>query len=223
MMRRNFFGLKQLSIKNAYTPKAPNEAPETMSTKNANSQTTVLLVPGLGGPGPQHWQTRWQQSRPGCSFVPQNNWNIPDYETWLSALDRAVRACPTPPIVVAHSLGCALVAHWATQLSTDIPIQGALLVAPSDVDSDLHTPAETRVFAPMPMTTLPFTATVVASTNDTYIDVRRAQVFATAWGANFVNVGACGHINADSRLEDWDEGWRLLDELSADEVALSIA
>jgi len=192
-----------------------------------DSQTTILLVPGLGGPGPKHWQSRWQQSRPGCSFVRHINWNLPDYHAWLSGLDAAVRACPTPPILVAHSLGCALVAHWATHEGTSKAptpnIQGALLVAPADVDSDLHTPPETKVFATMPMARLPFPATVVASTTDSYVDLQRAQVFATAWGAEFVNVGACGHINADSHLDDWDEGWRLLDDLVAPSEALSIA
>jgi len=220
MMGRNFFGLKNLSIKIAGSN---NVGPNHDKRADVTPQTTTLLVPGLGGSGPKHWQSRWQQSRPGCSFVKQNNWNLPDCQAWLTGLDAAIRACPTPPIVVAHSLGCALVAHWAAHTTTDTLIQGALLVAPADVDSDLHTPPETKVFAPMPMTRLAFPATVVASTTDSYVDVQRAQVFATAWGAEFVNIGAHGHINADSRLDDWDEGWRLLDDLMAPTESLSIA
>ena len=220
MMGRNFFGLKNLSIKNVGSK---NVRPKHTKQSNAASQTTTLLVPGLGGSGPQHWQSLWRQSRPGCSFVHQNNWNLPDYQAWLTGLDAAIRACPRPPIVVAHSLGCALVAHWATQNTAEALVRGALMVAPADVDSDQRTPPEARIFAPMPMTTLPFPATVVASTTDTYVDIQRARVFATAWGAEFVNIGARGHINADSRLDDWDEGWRLLDDLMAPNASLSIA
>jgi len=220
MMGRKFFRLKNLSIKNVG---AKYRGQEPAKPGNAGLQNATLLVPGLGGSGPQHWQSLWEQSRPGCSFVSQNNWNLPDYQAWLTGLDDAIRACPTPPIVVAHSLGCALVAHWAAQTTTDALIQGALMVAPADVDSDQHTPPEAKIFAPMPMTKLPFPATVVASTTDTYVDIQRARVFATAWGAEFVNIGACGHINADSRLDNWDEGWRLLDDLMAPAASLSIA
>lgn len=221
MMGRKFFRLKNLSIKNVG---AKNMSPEHAKQENAGSQTTTLLVPGLGGSGPQHWQSLWRQSRAGCSFARQNNWNLPDYQAWLTGLDDAIRACPTPPIVVAHSLGCALVAHWTAQTTAaEDLVQGALMVAPADVDSDQRTPPEAKIFAPMPMSTLPFPATVVASTTDTYVDIQRARVFATAWGAEFVNIGACGHINADSRLNDWDEGWRLRDDLISPAASLSIA
>ncbi|HEY9079301.1 alpha/beta hydrolase [Magnetovibrio sp.] len=209
MMGHKFFDFKQLNIVSARSKPMPSEP-------------TVLLVPGLGGSGPNHWQSRWEQTRQGCSFVRQNNWNIPDRQDWLSGLDRAVRACATPPILVAHSLGCALVAHWAA-LHPTTPVQAALLVAPADVDSDQHTPAEVRDFAPMPMARLPFPTSVIASTTDTYVDTHRAQVFATAWGADFINIGACGHINADSRLGDWDKGWDVLEDLIAAEDALSLA
>ena len=34
-----------------------------------------------------------------------------------------------------------------------------------------------------------------------------------AWGAQFIDHGACGHINADSGLGDWPEGRALLRSL----------
>lgn len=124
---------------------------------------------------------------------------------------------------MAHSLGCALVAHWVDEEHkkhggvSDLPVCGALLVAPADVDSDDHTPPETHVFAPMPLCILPFPSIVVASDNDPYVDAERAQLFATAWGAEYVNIGLHGHINADSHLEDWPEGWELLTDLYREE------
>jgi len=175
--------------------------------------TKILLIPGLGGPGPNHWQSRWEKSRPGCSYIAQSDWNIPDHHNWVNSLDTAVRACSTPPVLVAHSLGCAMLAHWASQASQGLcaTIRGALMVAPGDVDSETHTAAEAKVFAPMPLSPLAFPTIVVASSNDPYVDLHRAQHFATAWGAELINIGACGHINANSRLGNWDQGWGFLD------------
>jgi len=183
---------------------------------------TILTIPGLGGSGPAHWQSLWDTTRPGCRRVAQDNWNIPDYDAWMDGLTAALSACDEPPLLAAHSLGCALVTHWAAK-HPGTPIAGALLVAPADVDSEIHTPPEAHIFAPMPMTRLPFPTTVVASSNDPYLDLHQAQVFATAWGAEFVNIGAYGHINADSHLQGWDRGWDLLQELCEADSALSRA
>jgi len=180
MMGRKFFRLKNLSIKNVGSM---NVRPKHSKQSNVDSQTTTLLVPGLGGSGPQHWQSLWRQSRPGCSLVRQINWNLPDYQVWLTGLDAAIRACPAPPIVVAHSLGCALVAHWATQTTAaEDLVQGALMVAPADVDSDQHPPPAAQLFAPLPMSTLPVHATVVARTTDTSGEITPVRGSAHASG-----------------------------------------
>ncbi|MFE1712851.1 alpha/beta hydrolase, partial [Streptomyces sp. NPDC058728] len=50
-----------------------------------------------------------------------------------AALDEAVAACPGPPVLVAHSLGCTTLAHWAARTPT-ASVRPALLVAPPDVD-----------------------------------------------------------------------------------------
>ena len=39
-----------------------------------------------------------------------------------------------------------------------------------------------------------------------------AQRCATAWGSRFVDVGAGGHINADSGIGDWPSGYALFQE-----------
>ncbi|OEJ66894.1 hypothetical protein BEN30_10875 [Magnetovibrio blakemorei] len=187
------------------------------------------MVPGLGGSDSGHWQTHWHDRHASCEFVQSVNWNLPERESWLAGLDLAIHACATPPLLVAHSLGCALVAHWVAQAHkrnggvSNLPVRGALLVAPADVDSEAHTPAETHVFAPMPLSVFPFPSTVVASTNDPYVDPVRAKLFATAWGAEYTNVGPRGHINADSHLGDWQEGWDLLTDLYREDEQLSRA
>ncbi len=172
----------------------------------------MLIVPGLGGSGAAHWQTRWESLYPRTVRVAQRDWDHPDREEWRTVLESAIAAAPEPVVLVAHSLGCALVAHLALR-PIAARIVAALLVAPADVDSPARTPAETRSFAPMPMTPLPFPATVVASGDDPYVSLARARDFAAFWKATFVDAGPKGHLNADSGLGDWPEGHRLLEAL----------
>ena len=167
----------------------------------------VLLIPGLGGSGPNHWQTHWENNRPNCRRVLGVDWNTPDKNLWLNALDDAITAYETPPILVAHSLGCMLAVHWALRQKSSATVKAALLVAPPDIDSRDHTPAETACFAPVPLGVLPFPAKILASSNDPYCTLERSQLFATAWGTGFVGLGDLGHVNGDSHLSDWDAGW----------------
>lgn len=178
------------------------------------SSIPVLVIPGIYGSGPTHWQTRWQELHPQWVRVEQRSWDRPDRATWVATLEFAVAACRRPPILVAHSLGCALVAQWAG--TTRLPVQSAFLVAPADVDSVDRTPDAVRSFAPMPTRTLPFPSMLVASTNDQYVSIERSRGFARAWGSDFVNLGAQGHINADSELDDWPAGLALLGQLIQD-------
>jgi predicted alpha/beta hydrolase family esterase len=162
-----------------------------MDARSDARALSIVIIPGLGGSGPEHWQTAWCARLARCRRVVQRDWDRPDRELWLQALRRAIEAAPAPVVLVAHSLGCALVAH-------------------ADVDSPAHTPPETRGFAPMPLARLPFAATVIASGDDPYVTFARSRAFAAAWGAGFVDAGAVGHINAASGLGDWAPGRRAL-------------
>ena len=147
----------------------------------------------------------------------QRDFYHPDRELWLQALRAAIEAARAPVVLAAHSLGCALVAHAVRRFPELIAraVRGALLVAPADVDAPARAPAETRGFAPMPTSRLSFPATVIASSDDPYVAIERARAFARAWGADFVDAGALGHINAASDLGDWPAGLRRLHALLA--------
>jgi predicted alpha/beta hydrolase family esterase len=177
------------------------------------SAPTVLLLPGLGNSGARHWQTLWEL-RYGYTRVIQHDWDRPERDLWVAAIDDAVQDARAPVVLVAHSLACAAVAHWARRPLAR-KIAAALLVAPADVDSPTHMPPETRSFAPLPLDPLPFAAVVVASDSDPYVDLERARQFAESWSAEWVTIGDVGHINADSGLGDWPEGHRLLERLVA--------
>lgn len=172
--------------------------------------TTVLLVPGLGNSGPQHWQTLWEQ-RYRYPRVVQADWQHPAEPEWTRALAIAIEQAAAPVVLVAHSLGCATVVKWAQQFPT-AAVAGALLVAPADPDRP-DFPPEVTGFAPMPLRTLPFPSIVVASTNDAFVTLPRAAAFAAAWGSELVNMGAQGHLNADSALGEWPAGHQVLKRL----------
>jgi hypothetical protein len=176
------------------------------SVRQPVEATSVLLVPGLGDSGPDHWQTLWGQDHPAYRRVRQRNWHQPEVGEWVEALDREIRRAPSPAILVGHSLGCITIAEWAKHYWADI--RGALLVAPADTD-------RRPFFDGVPLRPLPFPSILVASENDPHLEPERARLFARHWGSRLVNLGRAGHINVESGFGLWPEGETLLAELRA--------
>jgi predicted alpha/beta hydrolase family esterase len=168
--------------------------------------TPVLVLPGIGGSGPLHWQSRWQALEPSYRRVMVPDWDLPELEAWVSSLDSAVAAAGTPPVIVAHSLGCLAVVHWAARGGR---AHAALLVAVPDPDGP-EFPAVARSFAPVPAKPFAFPTRVVASRSDPYASFEFATRSAAAWGSSLSDLGDAGHINADSGLGDWPAGRLLL-------------
>jgi predicted alpha/beta hydrolase family esterase len=168
----------------------------------------ILIVPGLHNSGPEHWQSYWERTFPNARRIDQADWDRPDLAAWTRSLAQAVRQQPGA-VLVAHSLGCALVAHLCA-IDKARGIGGAMLVAPVDVDAwrpALHGPSD---FSPMPRQRLPFPSIVVASQNDPYVEIRRAEAFAKGWGSQFIDLGLAGHINAASGHGPWLKGQAML-------------
>lgn len=173
---------------------------------------TLLIIPGLGDSGETHWQNYWLQHFETSQKVYQKDWNYPLLKDWLESLAASIEAIDGPIIIVAHSLACSLISHWSKENKTN-KIVGALLVAPADVDSPAHTPAEIRNFAPIPLLKLEFPSIVISSSNDPYISVERAAFLAEKWGSAFINIGKKGHLNSESNMEYWEEGQEILQTL----------
>ena len=170
-----------------------------------------FVLPGLYNSGPAHWQTRWERLY-GFTRIHQRDWDAPDKDDWVHTIDEVI--APFPPrqvFLIAHSLACCTVVHWFERYRR--PIGGALLVAPSDVEAPSYPPG-TFGFTPMPLTRLPFPTLVVASSDDYYVSPARAAFFAESWGSALVEVGNKGHINGESGLGDWPEGYELLQRLT---------
>jgi len=167
----------------------------------------LLIVPGRGGSGAGHWQSLWAEQFAAVR-VQQREWEAPVAADWIETLDAAIAALPAAPVIIAHSLGCILIAYWAQRHSR--PVRGAMLVAPPDTDSDLHTAPEAHVFRPVPRQRLPFPSIVVASTTDPRCDISRARTIAANWGADFCDIGDKGHINIAAGFGPWPEGEDIL-------------
>lgn len=173
----------------------------------------ILIVAGLWNSGPQHWQTHWEAKYSKWERAAHRDWQSPNRDEWVAELDAAIAACQGRPILVAHSLGCMLVAQWA-QANSHLRVAGAFLVAPSDVEAPSY-PVPANGFAPIPMAPLPFPSMVVASLDDPYATIERSRAFAQAWGSTLVEIGDAGHINADTGYGPWPEGEQMLEAFCA--------
>jgi predicted alpha/beta hydrolase family esterase len=174
-------------------------------------KTRFFVVPGLGSSGPAHWQTYFERTNPDFTRIEQREWDAPDRAEWVETLEQALAGEDLSQVVlIAHSLGCVTVAHWAAAYGHRI--KGALLVAPSDVETPHYAEFPTTGFGPMPLQQLPFPSKVVTSTTDKWVTEARARQFAQAWGSELVVIGDAGHINADSGHGDWPAGLALLQD-----------
>ena len=172
--------------------------------------THFIILPGSGGSGPGHWQSRWESANPAMRRFQPSSWNLPDFTDWLAALEAAVIAAPEPPVLVAHSLSCLLIAHW--QKISQRPVKAALLVGVPDPASAVF-PEYGMAFARILQGRLRFASLMVTSTDDPYGSQEYAQARARQWGSRIAVIGPFGHINADSGLGDWPEGLALLEGL----------
>jgi predicted alpha/beta hydrolase family esterase len=176
-----------------------------------NESIRYLIVPGWQGSPDNHWQSHWQRSLPNSARVEQLDWVTPQRRDWVQALEQAIAADVSPVILIAHSLGCITVAHWAAQATPALleQVRGALLVAPADVERPACATA-LRNFAPIPMQALPFPSQVVSSDNDPAVSVPRAMHLTRVWGAEAGVLASAGHINVKSGHERWDQGFAYL-------------
>ncbi|MFT4099631.1 MAG: alpha/beta hydrolase [Burkholderiaceae bacterium] len=166
----------------------------------------LLIIPGLGDSGPEHWQT-WLQQRAWRAWrVEQPDWHDANLSRWSAAIGRSLRqrrhwrcAAQEPVIAVAHSFGCLALAR---HLLDGEGIDAAMLVAPAapravGVDDRLVTHA------------LSCPAVVIGSANDQWASIDDTLRLANAWGAGLINLGQVGHLNVASGHGPWPLALRL--------------
>ena len=175
--------------------------------------THIFTLPGWQGSGSQHWQTRWVALF-GDEVVEQHDWMQPLRGDWITRLEDLVQKqlkqqANAQIAFVSHSLGCHLIAAWAALSPNVGKVAGALLVAPPD-PLQPNLPPQLHSWRKPVLQKLPFKTTLVASSNDPFCGLPVAQQLAQSWGAELVNIGERGHINAESGLGYWPAGRELL-------------
>ena len=183
----------------------------------STTDVTVLIVPGLRDHVPDHWQTLLAARLPKVRSVPPLEHDTLSCAARVAAIEHALAAIEGPVVIVAHSAGAMMVAHWAQRATREI--RGALLAAPADVETPMPAGYPTRDqlkangWLPIPLTRLPFASIVAASSNDALTTLARARAFAEAWGSRFVELGAVGHLNPASGFGAWPQAEAFISEL----------
>ncbi|MDR3489608.1 MAG: alpha/beta hydrolase [Bradyrhizobium sp.] len=182
------------------------------------TEPTVLIVPGLRDDVPAHWQTLLTTRLDRVRTVPPMGPADLDCAARVEAIEREARAIDGPIIIVAHSGGVVMTAHWAAQ--TRRPVLGALLATPPDFEQPMPE-VYPRIedlraggWFPVPRAPLPFPSIVAASRNDPLGRFERVAELAACWGARLVDLGEVGHLNPASGYGEWPDAEFFIGELA---------
>ena len=166
--------------------------------------STTLIVPGVGGSGPDHWQSWFQQVVPETRRVTQKDWGRPNLYQWAARIRRYIDRERDPVWIVAHGFGCLAAIEAAAGYAGCVA--GAMLVAPRDPYQNLHPSS-------LPPQPLEFPSALVASSNDPVTRIDKAEFWADFWSSRFIDIGAAGHINEEAGMGPWPEGLEIFESL----------
>jgi len=171
---------------------------------------TVLIVPGLRDHVEAHWQTLLAGKLPRVRTVPPMGRDNLDRAARVEAIDRELMSIGGPVVIVAHSGGVIMLAHWAAWPNrTRRVIRGALLATPPDFEAPMPEGYPTidalraGGWLPVPRKRLPFPSIVAASRNDPLGRFERVAELADDWGSRLVDLGEVGHLNPASGYGEW--------------------
>ena len=172
------------------------------------SDLDILIIPGLGGSGSDHWQSRWAQKLSTARIVDQEDWENPARDAWVAAILREIDAAARPVALVGHSLGSIAAASAITESPARDKIAAAFLVAPPDPESAALPQGflDPAFKHKAPQGVLGAPGVIVASRNDSFADYAYSEALARLWGLDIADAGESGHINAESGHGPWPEG-----------------
>jgi predicted alpha/beta hydrolase family esterase len=191
-----------------------------------NAAATVLIVPGLRDHVTQHWQTLLAEElaaagKPERSVTAMGREDL-DCATRVKAIDRELATIEGPVVIVAHSGGVIMLAHWAAwSKRTRRDIHGALLATPPDFETPMPEGYPTKEalraagWLPVPRQRLPFQSIVAASSNDPLGRLERVEQLARDWGSRFIGLGEVGHLNPASGFGAWPQAHMFIDVLTS--------
>jgi len=188
-----------------------------LTVDKLQTAATVLIVPGLREHVAEHWQTLLAARLSNVRSVAPLTTDKLDCMARVRAIQHELEQIDGPVILVAHSAGVLMVAHWAAHYSR--PIKGALLAAPPDLDAvwpSNYPSSETlrsQGWNPLPNSPLPFRSIVAGSTNDHLASLAAVTRMAQGWGAELLNLGEVGHLNPAAGFGHWQQAEALILEL----------
>jgi predicted alpha/beta hydrolase family esterase len=166
------------------------------------SDFDILIVPNIGGGAAGDWPSRWRAKLSTARFVHPAGPADGRREAWTEAVVGAARKATRPALFVGHRLGAAAIADAGAALE-GADVRGAFLVAPPD-DKGLERLAGSGwIPARAP---LPWPSLVVASRNDPLGAYDAIAALASAWGADLIDAGEAGGLDAASGHGPWPEG-----------------
>jgi len=159
------------------------------------SDLDLLLVPETGDVSPDHWLTRWRAKLSTAKLL--------DGAMTPAAIAAAARAATRPVFFIGHSTGAIAIAQAAAELG-DVDVRGAFLVAPPS--EDVLMGLDGGRWATVPRAPLPWRSVMVASRVDPWAPFAHSETLARDWGAELVDAGESGRLDADSGHGPWPDG-----------------
>ncbi len=181
---------------------------------------TTLILPGVGGSEPAHWQSWLEGELADSKRIEQADWNSPVLHTWRLNLDRELLNATEPVWIVAHSFGCLVTMSALSSRVLASKVAGVLLVAPASPERftlagfarDIKQPtAEGQPHPPallsrvLPRAPLGLPIRLIASRTDPWLSFEAAEWWATRWGAKLIDLGDAGHINVAAGFGAWPQ------------------
>ena len=160
----------------------------------------TVIVPGVGGSEPAHWQSWLQRQLMSCSRVQQQDWNNPILETWIKQLVDTVQSIQDNIQIVAHSFGClTVVAALNEYPELNRKIKNLILVAPANParfgEAGFARYSQQDYQDYFHQLTIRVPTTLLISENDPWLSFSDATLLADAWKLKAINLGQVGHIN----------------------------
>ncbi len=180
--------------------------------------TTILIVPGLRDHVEEHWQTLLAARLTKVKTVAPLEQDKLSLEARVNAIQKAIEEIDGPIIVVAHSEGTVMMAHWAERFGSS-QVQGVLFAVPPDLEKPMHAPhpsleqIRAHGWLPVPRRPLPFHSIVCASSNDPLADIDVVIEMARDWNSELVLLGRVGHLNPASGYGNWPQADSLVQQL----------
>jgi len=162
------------------------------------SDFDLIFVPERGIPEPGHWLARWSAKLSSARYA------VAEGES-LSAegLVFTANLAAKPIFFIAYSLGAVALVKAAPALAA-LDVRGAFLVAPPSARA-LDTLDSGR-WNGVSRERLPFESVLVASRTDPWARYEESEALAADWGANLIDAGEAGRLDAASGHGPWPEG-----------------